>query len=106
MRYRKNENLRLIVGCNHNAHHTAWDSTNCNVREESLLESLFFEFIRGNESTFCNAYRQDVIDINLGFYGHLENITGWEVSGKPSLSDHRHSVHSKGLRSSTPDQEP
>jgi hypothetical protein len=40
VRYCENENLRLIVGCNSNAHHTAWGSTNCNGRGESLLEFL------------------------------------------------------------------
>ena len=29
-------------------------------------------------------------DITLGSYGLLESITGWEVSFKPSMSDHRH----------------
>jgi len=43
-RYCENENIYLIVGCDSNAHHTAWGSTNCNGREESLLVSKYFEF--------------------------------------------------------------
>ena len=69
MQYCENENLCLIVGCDSNAHHTAWGSTNCNGKGESLLE--FFNSLnlgilnRGNESTFCNASRQEVIDWGL-----------------------------------------
>ena len=40
VRYCENEDLYLIVGCDSNAHHTAWGSTNCNGRGESLLEFL------------------------------------------------------------------
>ena len=94
MRYCENDNLRLIVLCNSNAHHSAWGSNNCNGRGESLhefLESSKLEILnRGHESTFCNVSRKEVIDITLGPYGLLESISGWEVSQGPSLSDHRH----------------
>jgi len=30
--YCENENIQLLVGCDSNAHHTAWGSTNCNGR--------------------------------------------------------------------------
>jgi len=69
-------------------------STNCNGRGESLLEFLNSSNLEilnwGNEATFYNASRQEVIDITLGSYGLLQSITGWEVSWEPSLSDHRH----------------
>ena len=104
MRYCENENLHLIVGCDSNAHHTVWGSTNCNGRGESLLEFLNSSNLKilswGNESTFCNASRQEVIDISLGSYGLLESITGWEVSRERSLSDHRHILFT--LRGSVP----
>jgi len=94
VRYCENEYLCLIVGCDSNAHHTAWGSTNCNSRGESLLEFLNSSNLeilnRGNESTFCNASRHEVIDITLGSYRLLESITGWEVFQEPSLSNHRH----------------
>jgi hypothetical protein len=45
---------------------------------------------QGNEPTFYNGYRSEVIDITLGSIGLLENIESWEVSNEPSLSDHRH----------------
>ena len=37
MRYCENEDLYLIVGCDSNAHHTVWGSTNYNGRGDSLL---------------------------------------------------------------------
>ena len=40
VRYSVNENLRLIECCESNVHHTAWVSTNCNGRGESVLEFL------------------------------------------------------------------
>jgi hypothetical protein len=55
---------------------------------------------RGNEPTFCNGYRSEVIDIPLGYVGLLENIQNWEVSLQPSLSDHRHILYT--LRGSLP----
>jgi len=94
VRYCEKENLRLIVGRDSNAHHTAWGSTNCNGRGESLLEFLCSSnveiFNRGNEPTFSNVSRQEVTDITVGSYGLLESIIRWKVSRVPSLSEHRH----------------
>ena len=104
VRYCENENLYLIVGCDSNAHHTAWGSTNCNGRGEALMEFLYslnLEILnQGNESAFCIGSRQEVIDITLVSYGLLESITGWEVSLEPSLSVHRHILFT--LRGSVP----
>jgi len=41
-----------------------------------------------------------VIDITLGSYGLMDSITDWEVSLKPSLSDHRQILFT--LRGSAP----
>jgi len=38
--YCEMEDLYLIVGCDANAHHTTWGSTNCNGTGESLLKFL------------------------------------------------------------------
>jgi hypothetical protein len=89
MRYCESENLYLIMGCDSNAHHIAWGSTNCNDREEALVEFLDSSN-QGNESTFCSGCRLEVIGITLGSFGPLENITSWEVSSEPSLLDHGH----------------
>ena len=42
VRYCANKNLCLIVGCDSNAHHTAWDSTNCNGRGSPCLSFSIF----------------------------------------------------------------
>ena len=92
IQYCENENLHLIVGCDSDAHHTAWGSTNCNGRGEYLIEFLFGpgDSQSGKRATFCNVSRQEVIVITLGSYGLLESIIHWEVSQEPSLLDHRH----------------
>ena len=38
MRYCDIENLYLVIGCDSNAHHIVWGSTNCNDRGEVLVE--------------------------------------------------------------------
>jgi hypothetical protein len=56
-----------------------------------FLNSSNLEILnQGNEPTFCNGCRLEVIDITLGFFGLLESTTSWEVSSEPSLSDHRY----------------
>ena len=94
MQYCNNENLYLVVGCDSNAHHTAWGRTNCNGRGEALIQFLNSSNLeilnRGNEPTFCSGNRQELIDITMRSYGLLERIIGWEVSLEPSLSNHRH----------------
>ena len=60
-----------------------------------FLSSSNLEILnRGNEPTFCNAVRQEVLDITLGSYGLLDSTADWEVSVEPSLSDHRHTLFS------------
>jgi hypothetical protein len=53
-------------------------STNCNGREEALVEFLGTSSLeilnRGNEPNFCNGYRSEVTDITLGSIRLLENI--------------------------------
>jgi len=70
VQYCEDENLYLIVGCNSNAHHTAWGSTNCNGRGEALIEFLNSSNLeilnRGNKPTFYSGSRQEVINITLG----------------------------------------
>jgi hypothetical protein len=55
MCYCEKENLFLVVGCDSNAYHSVWGSTNCNSRGEALLEFLnttHLEILnRGNKPT-------------------------------------------------------
>jgi hypothetical protein len=84
VRYCETEDLYLVVGCDSNAHHSVWGSTNCNSRGEGLVEflnSTNLEILNwGNEPTFYSGGRLEVIDITLGSFRLLESIIGWEVS--------------------------
>ena len=61
VQYCEDENLYLVVGCDSNAHHSAWGSTNCNSRGEAqvgFLNSSNLEILnQGNEPTFCSGGR-------------------------------------------------
>jgi hypothetical protein len=104
VKYCENENLYLVVGCNSNAHHSTWGSTDCNSRGEVLMEFLNSSNLeilnRGSEPTFCSGSRLEVTDITLGTFRLLESITDWKVSSEPSLSDHTHILFN--LRGSVP----
>jgi len=89
-RYSENENLYLVVGCDSNAHHSVWGSTNCNSRGKALVEfinSSNLEILnQENEPTFCSGGKLEVraprkhyrlvhqsppcriIDISMSFY--------------------------------------
>ena len=67
VRYCKNDNICLIVGCDSNAHYTVWGSTNCNGRGESLYAFLITTNLdilnQGKDPTFCNVSRYELTDI-------------------------------------------
>ncbi|XP_036150831.1 uncharacterized protein LOC118648608 [Monomorium pharaonis] len=87
------EQLPLILGCDANAHHTVWGSTDTNRRGEKLLEFLVstdLEILnRGKEPTFVTAVRREVLDLTICSRQIAREVTGWRVSDEPSLSDHR-----------------
>jgi hypothetical protein len=108
VRYCEEEHLYLIIGCNSNANHTAWGSTNYNGREEALMEfrgGSNLEILNPGKPTFCNGYRSEVIEITLGCFGLLKNVRSWEVSFEPSVSDQTYSVHCLGLCAGVSNQE-
>jgi hypothetical protein len=84
VRYCEEEALSLSVGCDSNCHHTVWGSASCNDRGVALVEflnSTNLEILnRGNEPTFCNSRRVEVLDITLGSCELQERIKDWEVS--------------------------
>jgi hypothetical protein len=94
VRFCEEKTLSLIVGCDSNCHHTVWGSANCNDRRVALVEflnSTNLEILnRGNEPTFCNIRRVEVLDVTIGSCKLLERIKDWEISSEPSLSYHRH----------------
>lgn len=90
----------LIMGCDANAHHTVWGSSNCNQRGEKLLEFLASSRMDilnvGSRPTFQNAVREDVIDITLASRKIWSEVTNWGVSSEVSMSDHNHIVFRLG----------
>ena len=85
-------NIVLIVGCDANAHHVMWGSTDTNSRGRRLMEFVCGSGLavlnRGNRPTFVNSVRQEVIDITLCSPSLEENVNYWRVSDEDSLSDH------------------
>ena len=88
------QNKQFIIGCDPNAHHTLWSSTDVNNRGEKLLNFISCNNIdicnRGNSPTFVNSIRQEVLDLTLCSQPLSENIKNWYVSDEESLSDHKH----------------
>lgn len=95
-RYCRRINKPFLIGCDANAHHTVWSSTNINKRGECLLEYLSSHDVNvcneGNKPTFINAVRQEVLDLTLCSTTMSEKIKNWHVSDETSLSDHRHII--------------
>lgn len=91
--YSVERKLQLIVGCDANAHHTVWGSSNNNTRGESLLQFISSEGLVvaniGNEPTFVTSARREVLDLTLCTDIVSYNIKNWHVSEEPSCSDHR-----------------
>lgn len=92
VQYCRRTNTPFLIGCDANAHHTVWGSTDINVRGESLLEFILKEHIhianRGNRPTFANEVREEVLDLTLCSETLADNISDWHVSDEPSMSDH------------------
>lgn len=92
--YSNQNNMKFIIGCDANAHHTVWGSTDVNNRGELLLNfiqtnNLFINNI-GNEPTFVTTNRAEVLDITLSNSYATNFIENWHVSKEPSMSDHRY----------------
>ena len=81
-----------MIGCDANAHHVAWGSSNTNERGEALLEYLASTDLawcnKGHKPTFITRIRREVLDLTLASPGVFSEIKDWKVSDNPSLSDH------------------
>ncbi|KAL6424918.1 hypothetical protein ACFW04_010058 [Cataglyphis niger] len=80
MEYYQAKRLPLIVGCNANAHHTIWNTSNINDRSRRLLEYLVatdLEILnRGNEPTFQTVLRHEVLDLILCSWNLDSQVAG------------------------------
>ena len=87
-------NEQLLIGIDANAHNLVWGSKDTNSRGEYLLEFLVesnLEILnRGQEPTFRNAVREDVIDITVGTMAMGDYVKLWHVTREHSISDHRY----------------
>lgn len=88
------KNISYIVGCDANAHHTSWGSTDTNRRGTSLYNFLIdvgaCVLNEGNSPTFYSNGREEVLDITFCSPELINDIKNWHVSDNPSLSDHTH----------------
>ncbi|XP_055855996.1 uncharacterized protein LOC129919170 [Episyrphus balteatus] len=74
------QKICLIIGCDANAHHTVWGSTDINDRVSNT----------GNEPTFVTRNRQEVLDITLVSDSIHQRILNWKVSEEHSFPDQRY----------------
>ncbi|XP_055859336.1 uncharacterized protein LOC129921503 [Episyrphus balteatus] len=74
------QKICLIIGCDANAYHTVWGSTDMNDRVSNT----------GNEPTFVTRNRQEVLDNTLVSDSIHQRILNWKVSEEHSFSDHRY----------------
>lgn len=90
----KRKGSHLILGCDANAHHTTWGSTDCNSRGEFLLDYIYSQNLvvanQGQYPTFITAVRKEVLDITLCTQHIARSIRNWQVLREPSLADHQH----------------
>ena len=90
----RNKKIPLLIGCDSNSHHEVWGSTGNNARGEALLDFIgstdLLLLNRGNEPTFHNRLRKEVIDITICSPELYQSVLDWKVTTEPSLSDHRH----------------
>lgn len=91
----------LVIGCDANAHHTLWGSTDINKRGESLFDYLLSTNLiisnRGETPTFYNRIREQVIDVTLVSDSDSVRIEDWRVSLECSFSDHHRILFSIDL---------
>ncbi|XP_048002425.1 uncharacterized protein LOC125238967 [Leguminivora glycinivorella] len=92
--YARRHNAELLVGCDANAHHTNWGSTDINDRGELLHDFLLcynFQILNlGCEPTFVTRVRKEVLDLTFASVNLARYIQNWRVSDVESLSDHKH----------------
>ena len=85
-------NKNLILGCDANAHHTAWGSNVYNKCGNELLEDILMYNVcllnQGNEPTFMTRNRSEVIEITLCNIKCISCIKDWRVLNEITLSDH------------------
>lgn len=84
----------VLIGCDSNAHHTIWRSSNINRRGKELLDFLLENDLRicnkGGRPTFSNAVRDEVLDLTICDSVMEPLVENWMVSNEESGADHKH----------------
>jgi len=92
-KYCEDKNWDLIIGADANSHHVVWGSTDTNNRGEELLDYVMTSNLhicnKGNEPTFENVSRKEVLDITLASTNIMNDILHWRVSKDYTHSDHK-----------------
>ena len=92
--YCENKGLPLLIGCDANAHHTVWGSTDVNERGELLLEYLSTTTLEvaniGREPTFVTRRMKQVLDLTLVTADFHSRLKDWKVDSNESFSDHKY----------------
>ena len=90
--YAQTHGLDLVAGCDANGHHQLWGSSDTNARGESIFDFIISTNLlicnKGNDPTFRNRIRQEVIDITLATDSITTRVKDWRVSDVCSFSDH------------------
>ena len=82
--YCNSNNLPLVLGCDANAHHVAWGSSDTNERGEALIEFLASTNLawcnKGHKPTFITRNRREVLDITLVTPDIFPKLKDWTVT--------------------------
>lgn len=88
----KNNNTDLLLGCDANAHHVSWGSSDCNTRGNKLLEFIVGSDLcvlnRGARPTFFNRRSSTVIDLTVCSPDLEKYVQDWTVLQEDTMSDH------------------
>lgn len=94
IKYAKDQDTPLIIGCDTNGHHQMWGSKNSNTRGRNLAEYLTTADLStaniGNTPTFKSANGETIIDVTITTRTIANRIKEWKVLEEESLSDHRY----------------
>lgn len=92
--YARKHKAELLLGCDANAHHINWGSSDINSRGEVLDDFILSNCLqilnKGCTPTFVTAARQEVLDLTLATDNLARSVSNWHVSGENSMSDHKH----------------
>jgi len=92
-KFANSSHKHLIIACDSNAHNVIWGSSDTNSRGSQIFDYILSENLtilnKGNEPTFINSTRREVLDLTLATSFITNKITNWSVLGEPTLSDHR-----------------